>query len=133
MKPTWCSYTDVRVPVANTVGEKSTDGWSIGRYLLAHERMSGGSLGTTQNHSAAAQRDRNPGWAVRWAALNPENRILLIDIAAIEMELRTLEAFNMRAIDKFSRDGELGGKALGSRGQHLQNSQQRNFTTLAWS
>ncbi|MBT5811766.1 MAG: pimeloyl-CoA dehydrogenase large subunit, partial [Rhodospirillaceae bacterium] len=38
-------YTDVRVPVENTIGEIDK-GWSIGKFLLAHERMSGGSLGT---------------------------------------------------------------------------------------
>jgi len=32
------------VPVENTVGEVGK-GWGIGKYLLAHERMSGGSLG----------------------------------------------------------------------------------------
>ena len=35
---------DVRVPVENTVGEVGK-GWGIGKYLLAHERISGGSLG----------------------------------------------------------------------------------------
>ena len=34
-------------------------------------------------------------------------------IATAELELRSLEAYNLWAIDKFSRDGELGGNALG--------------------
>ncbi len=105
-------YTDVRVPVANTVG-KIHNGWSIGKYLLAHERMSGGSLG---QHKTIL-------WQLKEIAIQDEQcggRPLIGEpnfahhIAAIEMELRTLEAFNMRAIDKFSRDGELGGKALGA-------------------
>jgi hypothetical protein len=37
-------YDDVRVPVENTVGEVGK-GWGIRKYLLAHERMSSGSLG----------------------------------------------------------------------------------------
>ena len=36
-------YDDVRVPVESTVGEVGK-GWRIGKYLLAHERISGSSL-----------------------------------------------------------------------------------------
>ncbi len=105
-------YTDVRVPVANTVGEIHK-GWSIGKYLLAHERMSGGSLGQhktllRQLKDIAAQDEVDDGLPLaKQAAFGAK-------IAAVEMELRSLEAYNMRAIDKFSRDGELGGKALGA-------------------
>ncbi|MBT7756468.1 MAG: pimeloyl-CoA dehydrogenase large subunit, partial [Rhodospirillaceae bacterium] len=105
-------YSDVRVPVENTVGEIHK-GWSIGKYLLAHERMSGGSLGQhktllRQLKDIAAQDEQSGG---RPLAKEPD---FASRIAGVEMELRTLEAFNMRAIDKFSRDGELGGKALGA-------------------
>ena len=37
-------YKDVRVPMENTVGEVGK-GYGIGKYLLAHGLMSGGSLG----------------------------------------------------------------------------------------
>lgn len=105
-------YTDVRVPVENTVGEIHK-GWSIGKYLLAHERMSGGSLGQQKSllrqlKQIAARDEQNGGQPL---AKDPA---FARRIAEIEMQLRTLEAFNMRAIDKFSRDGELGGKALGA-------------------
>lgn len=105
-------YTDVRVPVVNTVGEIH-GGWSIGKYLLAHERMSGGSLGQhktilRQLKEISTQDERCSG---RPLVREPD---FAHRIAAIELELCTLEAFNMRAIDKFSRDGELGGKALGT-------------------
>ncbi|MDE0941982.1 MAG: acyl-CoA dehydrogenase family protein [Alphaproteobacteria bacterium] len=104
-------FTDVRVPVENTVGEIHK-GWSIGKYLLAHERMSGGSLGhqktlLRQLKQIAAQDEKIGGQPL---ANDPA---FAQKIAAIELELRTLEAFNMRAIDKFSKDGELGSKALG--------------------
>ena len=104
-------FTDVRVPVANTVGEVDR-GWGIGKYLLAHERMSGGSLGQQktllrQLKEIAGEDEQNGG---RPLAAGPA---FARKIAEVELELRTLEAFNMRAIDKFSRDGELGGKALG--------------------
>ena len=35
-------FTDVRVPVENTIGEID-NGWTVGKCLLAHERISGGS------------------------------------------------------------------------------------------
>ena len=99
------------MPVENTIGEIDK-GWSIGKYLLAHERMSGGSLGQhktllRQLKQIAALDERNGGQALA------EDPSFARRIAEIELELRSLEAFNMRAIDKFSRDGELGGKALG--------------------
>ncbi len=105
-------YTDVRVPVENTVGEIHK-GWSIGKYLLAHERMSGGSLGQhktllRQLKEIAAGDERCGGKPL---AKDPG---FARSMAEVEMELRGLEAFNMRAIDKFSRDGELGAKALGA-------------------
>lgn len=104
-------FTDVRVPVANTVGEIDK-GWSIGKYLLAHERMSGGSLGThktlLRQLKQIARDDEVSGG--RPLAEDPD---FAREIASIEIELRTLEAFNLRALDKMSKGGELGGKALG--------------------
>ena len=41
-------YDDVRVPVEKTVGEVGK-GWGIGKYLLAHERMSVARLGHIRN------------------------------------------------------------------------------------
>ncbi len=105
-------YTDVRVPVENTVGVVD-EGWSIGKYLLAHERMSGGSLGTQktllrQLKAIAADDEQNGG---RPLAEDPD---FSRTVAEVELELRTLETFTLRAIDKYSSDGELGGKALGA-------------------
>ena len=104
-------YTDVRVPVANTIGEIDK-GWSIGKFLLAHERMSGGSLGThktllRQLKTIAAQDEQSGGRPLA------EDPAFSRHIAKIDIGLRSLEAFNLRAIDKFSQDGELGTQALG--------------------
>ncbi len=104
-------FTDVRVPVENTVGEIGK-GWAIGKYLLAHERMSGGSLGShktllRQLKRIAAQDERCGG---RPLARDPG---FARQIAEVEIALLTLDAFNLRAIDKNSRGGELAGKALG--------------------
>jgi len=105
-------FTDVRVPVENTVGEIDK-GWTIGKYLLAHERMSGGSLGShktlLRQLKQIAQDDEVSGG--RPLSEDPD---FAREIAKIELELRTLEAFNLRALDKMSKGGELGGKALGT-------------------
>lgn len=104
-------FRDVRVPVENTVGEIGK-GWAIGKYLLAHERMSGGSLGghktlLRQLKKIAAEDERASG---RPLAEDPG---FARQIAEVEIALLTLDAFNLRAIDKNSRDGELASKALG--------------------
>lgn len=101
-------FTDVRVPVENTVGEIDK-GWSIGKFLLAHERMSGGSLGT---HKTLLRQLKQIAKDDEISAGRPlsEEPDFASEIAKIEIELRTLEAFNLRALDKL---GALGGKALG--------------------
>jgi alkylation response protein AidB-like acyl-CoA dehydrogenase len=104
-------YENVRVPVENTVGEIDK-GWAIGKFLLAHERMSGGSLGAhktllRQLKEIAATDEQSGGRPLR------DDPDFARHVAEIEINLRTLEAFNLRAINKFSQDGELGGKALG--------------------
>lgn len=105
-------FNDVRIPVDNTVGEVG-HGWSIGKYLLAHERMSGGSLGVHKNLlrqlKRIAREDELSGGAP--LADDPEFRR---KISEIELELRTLEAFTLRSVDGLSRGGDLGGQALGA-------------------
>ena len=104
-------FEDVRVPVANTVGEVDR-GWGIGKYLLAHERMSGGSLGThktllRQLKSIAAEDELSGGRPLA------EEPAFAAKLAEVELELRALEAFNLRAVDRLSQRGELGGQAIG--------------------
>ena len=104
-------YTDVRVPKENLVGEVDK-GWTIAKYLLGHERMSGGSMGQHKSLlrelKAIASRDER------------SNGARLIDdpafrqkIVQAELELRALEAFNLRTISTFSKGSELGGRELG--------------------
>ncbi len=104
-------FTDVRVPVENTIGEVDK-GWTIGKYLLAHERMSGGSLGTHKTLLRQLKQIANDEMSGgRPLAEDPD---FAREIAKVELELRTLEAFNLRALDKMSKNGELGSKALGT-------------------
>lgn len=105
-------FSNVRVPVANTVGEIDR-GWGIGKYLLAHERMSGGSLG--QHKTLLRQlKEISRQEAASGGRSLADDDAFAAALAEVEIELRTLEAFNLRAIDRYARDGELGGKALGA-------------------
>ena len=104
-------FSDVRVPVANTVGEIDR-GWAIGKYLLAHERMSGGSLG---QHKTLLRQLKQIAGSDSIVAGRPlsEDEGFAAEIAAVEIDLATLEAFNLRAVDRYGRDGDLGGQAIG--------------------
>ena len=104
-------FNDVCVPVENTVGEIDK-GWTIGKYLLAHERMSGGSLGAhkillRQLKRISREDQKSGGIALA------DDPSFSRKIARVELELRTLEAFTLRSVDGLSRGGELGGQALG--------------------
>ncbi len=110
-------YTDVRVPVENLVGVEN-EGWGIGKYLLAHERMGGGSLG---QHKALLRQLKHIAGQEGAGGEAPllEDATFAREIASIEIELGTLEAFNLRAIDKVGRAGELGGQTLGTEANHF--------------
>ncbi|MSO76657.1 MAG: pimeloyl-CoA dehydrogenase large subunit [Alphaproteobacteria bacterium] len=102
-------YCDVRVPKENLVGEPGK-GWTIAKYLLAHERMSGGSLGMQKKVlaqiKAIAGRDQTSGG--RPLAADADFRRKL---AQAELELKSLEAFILRALSSFSAEKELGAEA----------------------
>jgi alkylation response protein AidB-like acyl-CoA dehydrogenase len=102
-------YSDVKVPKENLVGEPGK-GWTIAKYLLAHERMSGGSLGQQKKVlaqiKAIAGRDQS-------SAGRPllEDRDFRRKLAQAELELKSLEAFILRALSSFSAEKELGAEA----------------------
>ncbi|MEZ4364334.1 MAG: acyl-CoA dehydrogenase family protein [Kofleriaceae bacterium] len=87
---------DVRVPVANRVGEENR-GWTYAKYLLEHERTGNAGVGTCKRwlaqlkHVAAEQRSGG--------------RPLIEDarfrdrIAQVELELMALEVTTMRVIE----------------------------------
>jgi len=104
-------FDNVCVPFENTLGEIGK-GWSIGKYLLAHERMSGGSLGPHKKLLSQLKRIAGEDELVSGHPLaeDPEFRR---KIAEVELELKTLEAFTLRSVDALSRSGDLGGQPLG--------------------
>lgn len=105
-------FSDVRVPKENLVGEVDR-GWTIAKYLLGHERMSGGSLGQQktllrQIKAIARDGERADGGPLL------EDAAFRRRLADAELQLRALEAFNLRTIASMSKDGELGGRELGA-------------------
>ncbi|MFN4089079.1 MAG: acyl-CoA dehydrogenase family protein [Alphaproteobacteria bacterium] len=102
-------YDDVRVPRENLVGEAGK-GWDIAKYLLGHERMSGGSLGHQKKILAHLKRiassdERSGG---RPLIEDPDFRARL---ASAELELKTVEALMLRALGGVSAERALGVEA----------------------
>jgi alkylation response protein AidB-like acyl-CoA dehydrogenase len=98
-------FEDVKVPVANLVGEENR-GWTYAKYLLGHERTGIARVGQSKRELAFLKRlalDRNK-----------EGKPLLHDplfaakVAALEIELMALEVTVLRVVGS-----ETGGKGLG--------------------
>lgn len=86
-------FKDVRVPVANRVGEEGK-GWTIAKFLLGHERT--GIAGVPMCKSAIRElktlQERDP-------VLRNDSRVTE-DIAALDVELLALEYTNLRALER---------------------------------
>ncbi len=98
-------FTDVRVPVANLVGEEGR-GWTVAKYLLQHERLSGGGVGELKT---ALKR------VTDIAAREAGDGARLIDDAAfrrraadIEAQLLSVEQLMLQALAAYSAERELG-------------------------
>jgi alkylation response protein AidB-like acyl-CoA dehydrogenase len=89
-------FEDVRVPVANLVGEENK-GWTYAKFLLGHERTGIAGVG----RSKAALR-KLKALAARWPG--DDGRPLIDDlrlrdrVAQVEMELMALEITNLKLI-----------------------------------
>ena len=88
-------FDNVRVPVANRVGEEN-HGWTYAKFLLGHERTNIAGIGSSKRELRRLKEDA--------AAVMKEGRRLLEDpmfgsrIAQVEIELTALEITNMRVI-----------------------------------
>ena len=86
-------FKDVRVPVANRVGEEGK-GWTIAKFLLGHERT--GIAGVPQCKATLARlkelQEADP--VLRDDARSTQ------DLAALEVDLLALEYTNLRALER---------------------------------
>ena len=98
-------FDNVRVPVANRVGEENA-GWGIAKSLLEHERLFSArhtearrKLGRLERLSQGVQIDNRP--AIEDAQFRD-------DLAKRKIELRALENATMRALERLVDDGGIG-------------------------
>ena len=88
-------FDDVRVPVANRVGEEN-QGWTYAKFLLGHERTNIAGIGACKRELQRLKQDA--------ASVMKDGRSLLEDplfgskVAQVEIELTALEVTNMRVI-----------------------------------
>lgn len=88
-------FDDVRVPVANRLGEEN-DGWTVAKYLLGHERGGKYAPGLTAYLSRLKEALRDRGLS--------DNPVLTARIAREEIGLRALQAIEMKAMTQGGSD-----------------------------
>jgi alkylation response protein AidB-like acyl-CoA dehydrogenase len=101
-------FDDVRVPVADRVGEEG-QGWTIAKYLLGHERSNASYVSINKRNLAklkaiATDQELNG----RPLAEDTEFKQL---IAEVEIELETLAATSLRQLANASADKPVGPEA----------------------
>ena len=114
-------FDNVRVPAENLVHEEG-DGWTVAKYLLGHERLNTGSIGTSKRELARLK-------AVA-AGQTKHGRPLLEDprfadrLARVEVELMALEITNLRFLDQMRGGRDPGAELslLKIRGTEIQQS-----------
>lgn len=101
-------FTDVKVPVANLVGEENK-GWTYAKYLLTHERTGLGGVGANQAALAAVKRLaraeshngkpllQNPHFAAR--------------VAQVEIDMLAMATSNLRIVSQAATGGAPGLEA----------------------
>jgi alkylation response protein AidB-like acyl-CoA dehydrogenase len=98
-------FTDVRVPVANLVGEEN-DGWTVAKYLLNYERTGIAGVGYSKQAlaglktvAAAEKKDGRP---------LAEDPLFAARMARLEIDLMAMEIFNLRVVAA-AGEGKLPG------------------------
>ena len=99
-------FENVRVPIANLVGEEN-QGWTYAKFLLNHERTNNAGIGNCKRALAQLKQIA--------ADRLVQGRPLLEDvrfrdrIAEVELELMALEITNLRVLSAFARDNRPPG------------------------
>ncbi len=101
-------FDNVRVPVANRVGEENR-GWTYAKYLLGHERTGIAAVGRAKRELAflkgLAQRARKGGRPLI------DDALFAAKLAALEIELIALEVTVLRVISQEARRKAPGPEA----------------------
>jgi alkylation response protein AidB-like acyl-CoA dehydrogenase len=112
----------VKVPAENIVHEENK-GWTVAKYLLGHERLGSGNVGSSKRELAALK---------ALAAKEAKNGRPLLDdprfrdrLTRTEIELDALELTAMRFLDRMRRTGQppaADASMLKIRGTEIQQS-----------
>ena len=98
-------FDNVRVPVANLVGEEN-HGWTCAKYLLTHERTSIG--GIAQNKAMLTRLKRIASQEVRDGQPLIEDPLFRAQVAEVEMQLMAAEMSNLRTLAA-TQNGDVPG------------------------
>ena len=101
-------FTDVRVPIANRVGEEN-QGWTVAKYLLSHERTNIAGVG----HSMTALNELKAlaGTIKRGGKPLIENPLFATKIAQVEIDLEAMKLTNLRMLVDADAKGAPGFEA----------------------
>ncbi len=88
-------FENVRVPVANLVGEEGK-GWTYGKVLLEHERT--GTAQVARTHYRLRKLRARARQSVRGEPPLAEDRNFMRKLAAVEVELKALEFTELRTL-----------------------------------
>ncbi len=99
-------FDEVRVPVANLVGEEN-QGWTYAKFLLNHERTNNAGIGNCKRALAQLKQIA----ATQRAGGRPLSEDVRFQdrIAQVELELMALEITNLRVLSAFARDNRPPG------------------------
>jgi alkylation response protein AidB-like acyl-CoA dehydrogenase len=104
-------FDNVEVPVQNLVGEEGK-GWTYGKVLLQHERANGSE--TFRSEFRLRRLREQVKRAVRGARPLAEDRSFMRRLAAVEVELKSLEYIQLRTLASVT-----SGKAPGAESSFL--------------
>jgi len=101
-------FDDVRVPVANLVGEEN-QGWTCAKYLLTHERTGLAGIGTSK--AALRQLKRVASQARCGGKPLLDDPLFRAQVADVEMQLRAIEISTLRICAAASNGGVPGSES----------------------
>ena len=101
-------FTDVRVPVANLVGEENR-GWTYAKYLLTYERTNIAGVGSSM--SAFERLRATAGGITRGGKPLTDDPLFAARMARIEIDLANMATTNMRVLAAVAGGGAPGAES----------------------
>lgn len=101
-------FTDVKVPVANLVGEENM-GWTYAKYLLTHERTNIAGVGFSNAGLQAVKRIAKSELSAGKPLI--ENPHFAARIAQVEIDLMAMSLSNLRIVSQAAKGGAPGLEA----------------------